>query len=206
VNNEPEDVQELLARARRGDRQAFDELFRRDADSLHRSIRLRLDRRLAPRLDASDVLQETYLEALRRLPRYLARPEVPFGLWLRGLARDRLLVLHRRHLGADRRSVQRELPLLPADSSAQFVHSLGGHEPSPSQALAALEAAQRLRLALERLDEDERELILLRHFEYLSNREIAWLLGISESAANKRYIRTLARLRGLLQNLGLSGT
>src|SRR5262249_60358722 len=81
-----------------------------------------------------------------------------------------------------------------------------GHEPSPSQPLAALEAAQRLRLALERLDEDEREIILLRHFEYQSNREIAWLLGIGESAANKRYIRALGRLRGLLLNLGLSGT
>jgi RNA polymerase sigma-70 factor (ECF subfamily) len=204
VKHDPEDLPELLARARQGDRQAFDDLFRRHAEGVRQAIRLRFDRRLQARLDVSDVLQETYLEAVRRLPGYLDHPDMSFGLWLRWLARERLLELHRRHLGTDMRAVQRELPLLPADSSAQLLHSLGGKGPTPSQALAALEAAERLRSALERLSEDQREVILLRHFECLSNREIAWLLGLGESAAHKRYIRALQRLRGLLLNLDLS--
>jgi RNA polymerase sigma-70 factor (ECF subfamily) len=204
VKHDPEDLHELLARARRGEHEAFDQLFRRYSDALRQAIRLRFDRRLQARLDVSDVLQETYLEAVRRLPDYLKRPDMPFGLWLRWLARDRLLELHRRHLGTDMRAVQRELPLLPADSSAQLLHTLGGKGPTPSQALAALEAAERLRTALAVLSEDEREVILLRHFECLSNREIAWLLSLSESAAHKRYIRALQRLRGLLLNLDLS--
>jgi RNA polymerase sigma-70 factor (ECF subfamily) len=194
----------MLQRARAGDARAFEELFGRCSDELRRAIDLRLDRRLRKRLDVSDVLQETYLEALRRLPAYLQQPPAAFGLWLRWLARDRLLVLHRQHLGTDRRSLRRELPLPPADSSTQFVEALAGNT-SPSQAIAALEVAERLRQALEQLDEDEREVILMRHFEHLGNQEIAWLLGLSESAAHKRYARALLRLRGLLVNLGVSG-
>jgi RNA polymerase sigma-70 factor (ECF subfamily) len=194
----------MLERARAGDRGAFEELFRHYAGDLRQAIGLRLDRRLRARLDVSDVLQETYLEAFRRLPDYLQATDLSFGLWLRWLARDRLLVLHRRHLGTDMRSVRRELPQLPGDSSAAFLNGLGGG-PSPSQALAAVEAADQLRQALEKLDDDEREVILMRHFEHLGNRAIAWLLGVSESAAHKRYIRALGRLRGLLLNLGLSG-
>jgi RNA polymerase sigma-70 factor (ECF subfamily) len=196
----------MLQRARAGDARAFEDLFRRHAEELRRTIGLRLDRRLRARLDVSDVLQETYLEAVRRLPAYLQGPEVSFGLWLRWLARDRLLVLHRRHFGTDMRSVRRELPLLPADSSTQFLQGLGATGTSPSEALAALEVADRLRQALEQLDEDEREVVLMRHFEHLGNREIAWLLGLSESAAHKRYVRALLRLRGLLVHLGVSST
>src|SRR5262245_30437181 len=114
----------MLARARRGDRGAFEELFRRYTEELRQTIGLRLDRRLQARVDVSDVLQDTYLEACRRLPEYLNAPPAPFGLWLRWLARDTLLVLHRRHLGTGMRSVQRELPLLPPDSSAQLLQGL----------------------------------------------------------------------------------
>jgi RNA polymerase sigma-70 factor (ECF subfamily) len=205
VKDDPDDLDPMLHRARGGDRAAFEELFRRYSDELRQAIGLRLDRRLQARLDVSDVLQDTYLEAVRRLPAYLQGPEVSFGLWLRWLARDRLLVLHRHHLGTDMRSVRRELPLLPADSSAQFLRGLGGAGPSPSQVIGAVEVAEQLRRALEQLDDDEREVILMRHFEHLANRDIAWLLGLSESAAHKRYARALLRLRGILQNLGLSG-
>jgi RNA polymerase sigma-70 factor (ECF subfamily) len=204
MSDEASDTQELLARARRGDRTALDALFARHRERLRHGIALRLDRRLAARVDVSDVLQETYLEAARRLPDYLARPEMPFGLWLRWLARERVLVLHRRHLGAGRRAVGQEVRPLPVDSSAQLVQGLVGPGPSPSQAVAAVELAERLRLALQQLDDDERDLLLWRHFEQLSNRDIAQLLRISESAANKRYIRALQRLRGLLAGLGVS--
>jgi len=167
---------------------------------------MRIDRRLAARADASDALQETYLEAFRRLPRYLEREEMPFYLWLHWIAREKVLALHRRHLRAGKRTVTFEAPLLPADSSATFASGIiAGREPSPSQALAKTELAERLRLALGQLDSDERDLILWRHFEQLSARDTAQLLQISETAAAKRYIRAVARLRTILVNLGVSG-
>ncbi len=200
-----EDIADLLRRAGQGDRAARDELFARHREAVRRGIGLRLDRRLAARVDVSDVEQETYLEAARRLPVYLEKPDMPFHLWLLWLARERVQMAHRQHLAADMRAVGREAPLLPVDSSASFVCALVGKGPSPSQAAAAAEMAERLRLALGQLDEDERSILLWRHFEQLSNREIAQLLQISDAAANKRYIRALGRLRGLLLNLGISG-
>lgn len=193
---------ELLERARRGEAAAFEELFARHRERLRQGIGLRLDRRVAARLDVSDVLQETYLEAARRLPAYLARPDLPFYAWLCWLAREKVLECHRAHLGAGKRAVGRELPPLPADSSALLVGGLLGPGPTPSQAAAAAELAERLRLALEALDDDERELILWRHFEQLRNQEVARLLGVTPAAANKRYVRALQRLRGLLGGPG----
>jgi RNA polymerase sigma-70 factor (ECF subfamily) len=195
---------ELLEQARSGDAAALEELFARHREQIRRAVALRLDRRLAGRVDVSDVIQETYLEAARRLPEYLSRSDMPFALWLRWLARERVLSLHRQHLFADKRALGREVQPLPVDSSAQFAAGLLGAGPSPSRAVAAIELAERLRLALEQLDDDERELLVGRHFELLSNRELAQLLGISEAAANKRYIRALERLRGVLLNLGVS--
>jgi RNA polymerase sigma-70 factor (ECF subfamily) len=198
--------EDLLEQARRGRESAVARLFARHRERLRQAILLRLDRRVAARVDASDVLQETYLEAVRRLPDYLECPDMPFDLWLRWLAREQVLTCHRRHLGADKRAVGREVGPLPADSSALFVNGLAGRGSSPSRHLAAVELAERLRLALQQLDEDERELLLWRHFEQLSNREAALLLGISEAAASKRYVRALERLRGLLADLGVTGT
>jgi RNA polymerase sigma-70 factor (ECF subfamily) len=205
MSDDPSATRELLERARRDDPTALPELFARHQAELRQAVALRLDRRLAARVGVSDVLQDAYLEALRRLPDYLAQATLPFDLWLRWLAREQVLAAHRRHLLADRRAVGREAPPLPADASSIFVGALLGKGPSPSQAVAAAEAAETLRLALGQLDDDERDLILWRHFEHLRNREIAQLLGITEAAAGKRYVRALERLRGLLLSLGLSG-
>jgi RNA polymerase sigma-70 factor (ECF subfamily) len=194
---------ELLELARRGDQAALAELFARHHERLRQAVSLRLDRRLSARLDATDVLQETYLEAARRLPEYLEKAEMPFYLWLRWLAGEKVLQARRRHY-ADKRAVVREVLPLPIDSSAQFVSGLLGHGPTPSQAVAARELAERLQTALGLLDNDQRELILWRHFEQLSNREAAQLLRVTEAAASKRYIRALDRLRELLVELGVS--
>ena len=201
-----DETQSLLDRARNGDQAAFEALFRRHRARLLQAIALRMDRRVTARVDASDVLQETYLEAFRRLPRYLQEQPMPLYLWLCWLAREKVLALHRRHLGAEKRAVTHEAPLLPADSSATFVSAvIAGREPSPSQALAKAELAERLRLALGQLDDEERDLILWRHFEQLSARDMAQLLGISEAAAGKRYLRAVERLRTILLGLGVSG-
>ncbi len=202
---DPEETQKLLGQAQLGDQASFELLFQRHRAKLRRAIALRMDRRVAARVDASDVLQDTYLEAFRRLPKYLQKPGMPFYLWLCWIAREKVIALHRRHLGAEKRAVTHEAPLLPADRSATFVSVIvAGKEPSPSQALAKAELAERLRLALSQLDDDERDLILWRHFEQLSARDMAQLLQISEAAAGKRYIRAVERLRTILIDLGVS--
>ena len=203
MSADADNTQELLDRAREGDERAFEELFKRHRERLRQVIAFRMDRRLAARADASDILQETYFEAFKRLPRYLEQEDMPFYLWLRWIAREKVMALYRRHLGADKRAVDREIPLLPADSSARFVTGVIGGGPTPSQHLARKELADLLRAALARLEEDERDLILWRHFEQLSIRETAQLLHITEAAAGKRYIRALERLRKLLASAGL---
>jgi RNA polymerase sigma-70 factor, ECF subfamily len=206
LGSNPDETQRLLERAQGGDQAAFEELFQRHRAKLHRAIAMRMDRRVSARVDASDVLQDTYLEAFKRLPKYLQQQPMPFYLWLCWIAREKVLTLHRRHLGTEKRAVTHEASLLPADSSATFVSAvIAGHEPSPSQALAKTELAERLRLALGQLDDDERDLILWRHFEQLSARDMAQLLQISEAAASKRYIRAVERLRTILVDLGVSG-
>jgi len=202
VSTDPPDIGDLL---QRGDAAALAELFARHDALVRQTVALRLDRRLLARVDVADVVQDTYLEATRRFDEYLRRPGMPFHLWLRWLARERVLMLHRQHVFADRRAVGREAPPLPVDSSTCFTRALLGREPSPSQAVAAAEVAERLRQALGELDDDERDVILWRHFEHLANREIAQLLSITEAAAAKRYIRAVERLRGILMGLGVSG-
>jgi RNA polymerase sigma-70 factor (ECF subfamily) len=158
---------------------------------------------VAARVDASDVVQDTCLEAYRRLPEYLRRPDMPLDMWLLWLAREQVLMAHRKHLLADKRAVGREVAPLPGDSSAAVVQSLTGSGSSPSGLAAAAELAEALRQALGRLDDDERELIVMRHFEQLGNRDAARVLGVSEAAASKRYVRALERLRGILLAMGI---
>ena len=206
MHNNSSAIQTLLNRAQDGDQTALEALFKLHSAMLLRAIALRMDRRLAARVDASDVLQETYLEAFKRLPGYLEQQRMPFYLWLYWIAREKVLALHRRHLGAEKRAVTHEAPPLPADRSATSVSTvIAGHDSSPSQALAKAELAERLRQALGQLDNDARGLILWRHFEQLSARETAQLLEISEAAASKRYIRAVERLRTILEGLGVSG-
>ncbi len=205
MSGDPVETQGLLERAREGNNSAFEELFNRHRARLQKAIAMRMDRRVAARVDASDILQETYMEAFKRLPKYLHQQGMPFYLWLHWIAREKVLGLHRRHLGADKRAIHREVPLMPVDSSAEFVSGMIGRGPSPSQELAKAELAEKLRRALGQLDDDERDLILWRHFEQLSARDTAQLLQISEAAAAKRYIRAVERLRTILIGLGISG-
>jgi RNA polymerase sigma-70 factor (ECF subfamily) len=204
MNTNPDETKQLIERTRSGDASAFDELFNRHRLRLRKSIAMRMDRRVAGRADASDILQETYLEAFKRFENYLKQEGMPFYLWLQWIAREKVIGMHRRHLGAGKRAVQHEVPLMPVDSSAEFVSGLIGRSPSPSQELAKAELAEKLRLALGQLDDDDRDLILWRHFEQLSAREMAMLLGVTEAAANKRYIRAVGKLRKILKDLGVS--
>ena len=120
MSTNPSDTKILVDRTRNGDTSAFEELFNRHRSRLEKAIILRMDQRIASRMDVSDVIQETYLEAFRRFPEYLKQEDVPFYIWLYWIAREQLITLHRRHLGAQKRSVKYEAPLMPVDNSARL--------------------------------------------------------------------------------------
>ena len=191
------DTEQLLHQVRAGEPQARNELFSKHRDFLHRFVALRTSRMLQARLDPSDVVQETQLEALRRLDEYLARPTLCFRLWLRQLAYDRLLQLRRRHVRAQCRSVNRDIHL-PEDSSVQLARQLLSASPEPSAELLNKELVRRIREAVHQLPEADREMVLLRDFEGLSNQEAAQLLDLKSATASQRYGRALIRLRGIL--------
>jgi RNA polymerase sigma-70 factor (ECF subfamily) len=205
------DIADLLERARAGDARALNEIFVRHRDRLRRMVELRLDGRLQARLDASDVVQEAYLEAARRLEEYLREPRLPLFLWLRLVVGERLTWLHRHHLGTHMRDAGREVSLyrgaVPMASSAALAARLMGRQTSPSEAAVRAERALRLREALDALDPIDREVLALRHFEELDRAEAAQVLGISEAAAAKRYVRALRRLKQVLADTpeGLEG-
>jgi RNA polymerase sigma-70 factor (ECF subfamily) len=199
--NSPE-TQQLLDQAQRGDGAARERLLAEHREPVRRMIDLRLDPAIAARVDASDVVQDVLLEANRRLDAYLAKPVMPFHLWLRHIAKDRLIDAHRRHR-ARRRGVDREQPMVPAalagKSSVELAARLMDRERTPASAAIQHEMERRLHQAIAALDDDDREVILMRHFEQLSNQEVALALGLTEAAASMRYLRAMRRLRGLLQ-------
>jgi RNA polymerase sigma-70 factor (ECF subfamily) len=209
-NNSAESVR-LLERARAGDQDALREIFSRHRERLRRMVELRLDRRLQARLDASDVVQDAYLEVAQRLEDYLKDPKLPLFLWLRLVVGERLITLHRHHLGTQMRDAGLEISLytgaLPAASSAALAAQLLGKHTSPTQAAIRAERLVRIQEALNTLDPIDREILSLRHFEQLSRTESAQALGIEEAAASKRYIRALKRLKTILADLpgGLEG-
>jgi RNA polymerase sigma-70 factor (ECF subfamily) len=194
-------VDTLLARGRQGDALAMAALFERYRQRLRRMVEIRLDRRLMARVDPSDVLQEAYVEAQRKIGELQTTP-LPFFLWLRMKVAHRLIDLHRFHLGAQKRSVTREVSLLhgplPLASSASLASQLAGKLTTASN--AAMRAEQRLRIqaVLNAMDEIDREVLVLRHFEDLTNAETSQVLGISQNAASNRYVRALRRLKGSL--------
>ena len=205
------DTNALLRQAAGGDGQVLGSLLARHRDRLRRMIALRLDHRLQGRIDPSDVIQEAYLEASTRLAEYLRDPSTPFFLWLRFLTGQKLVTLHRHHLGVKMRDAGQEVApyhgSLPQASSAALAARLLGHDPRPSEAAIRAEMKIRVQEALNSMPALEREVLALRHFEQLSRAEIAQVFGISEAAAGKRYIRALERLKQVLADCpgGLEG-
>jgi len=197
------ETQELLAAARGGDADARNRLLERHRNALRRMVGLRMDRAVQGRLDASDIVQDVLVEANRRLMDYLAAAKMPFALWLRHLARDHLIDAHRRHRGAARRSVDREQPLTSAPLADQSAMDLAAlvrdRQLTPAAAATHHELELRFAAALETLDDMDREIILMRHFEQLTNQEAAQALDLSEPAAGMRYLRAMRRLRAQLE-------
>jgi RNA polymerase sigma-70 factor (ECF subfamily) len=201
VTQEP-DTEVLLDQAGKGDAFACEQLLVRHRDRLRRMVAFRLDRRLAARVDASDVVQEALADAARKLPDYLRSRPLPFYPWLRQLAWERLVELHRRHVLAQKRSVTREegqaLPL--ADESAlELANRLLARGAGPVGQLLRDELRDRVQAVLAELPPRDREVLVLRHLEQLSIRDIAAVLDLSEGAVKSRHLRALQRFRDLLE-------
>ena len=203
IQSDSAETRDLLQRAGAGDRLAFEELFVRHRPYLRQIVELRLDPRLQARVDASDIVQETHLEALRRLESYLRQRPMPFRLWLRQIACDYAQKARRRHLGTVRRTLVRETSL-PERSSLLLASQLSAPGTSPSHQMKSGELVERLRDGIGRLSAADREMILLRHFEGLSNQEVGCLLGIDAATASKRHGRAMLRLHRILFEGGIT--
>jgi len=197
-----EAAEQLLEQIRRGNPQKVGELFDLFRERLWRMLYVRLDRRLSARLDADDILQETFVEVARRIGEYLNDPAVPIYVWLRFLTVQRMQQFQRAHLGAQMRDARQEVGLPRGNQSFASADSMAGqfvsHMTSPSQAAMRDELQTRLRAALDEMEPLDREVLALRHFEELGNNEVAEVLGISKDAASKRHVRALKRLRDIL--------
>jgi len=197
------ETQELLGQARDGDAAARNALLERHREALRRMIGLRMDPLLRRRLDASDIVQDVLVEADRRLGDYLRQNGgMPFNLWLRHLARDRMIDAHRRHRGAARRSLDREQALAPdtdSNSGLDLAALARDRELTPAAAATHHELEMRFHAAIAELEPTDREVVLMRHFEQLSNQETAQAFELSEAAAGMRYLRAMRKLRAMLQ-------
>jgi RNA polymerase sigma-70 factor, ECF subfamily len=196
-----DETRALLTRLEQGDRQSLDRLLARHRDGLRTFVQHHLDPQLQARVDPSDVVQDAQWEVSRRIDDFLKRRPMPFHVWVRKTAYQRLLNLQRDHR-RDRRSVGRELPL-PDRSGMMLALPFISRVPSPSQALVAREFAQRVVRAVGELSKTDREILLMRHAEDLPYEEIACLLEIEPAAARKRYGRALIRLQKVLSEHGL---
>src|SRR5271154_4575161 len=205
MDNTQGDANDPVEQLKGGDHTALAALFDQHRDRLRRMVELRLDPRLRARLDASDVVQEAFIDVARDLDAYLADPKLPPLLWLRLHVGRRLTTLHRKHLGVRMRDAGLEISLyqgaLPEASSAALATMLLGRHTSPSQAAQRAERLLRIQEALNKLDPIDREVLALKHFEELSRAETAEVLGISPEAAAKRYFRALKRLKEVLASM-----
>ena len=189
--------------ARSGTQEDVGQLLEDFRSRIARMLTVRMDPRLRGRLDASDVIQDTFLEVHNRLEEYRDRRDMPFFLWVRFLAGQKLTQMHRKHLGAGQRDARRELPdalrRIPGATTATLAGALMSTGVTPSEVAMRMEDEERLIRVLDELRELDREVLALRHFEGLSNMEVAQLLNIEPSAASRRYVRALARLQERLR-------
>lgn len=197
-----EQTDELLLAAKKGDDQAVNRLLEKHRGPVRRLVEMRLDRRVQRRVDVSDVVQEVMAEASGRLEKYLADPAMAFHLWLRQIAWDHIIDTYRRHRVSAKRNMDREQPIsVPQgdhNSTAELAIQLRDPAMTPASVAMQREIAKRVEAAIELLNDQDREIIIMRHYEHLSNLEIAEVLKLNPPAASMRYLRAVRRLRELL--------
>jgi RNA polymerase sigma-70 factor (ECF subfamily) len=202
---DPGNLQDLLRRAASGDQHARDELFASCRERLWRMVRLRLDRRLHGRVDASVIVEEARAEIYKRLSDYAAMPEMPLFLWMRQVTGERLQAVHAAHLGATVDAAGQDVSLfrgaLPEANSVSLAAQLLGRFVSAGQEAERAERQFRLQEALNGMDQRDREILALRHFEDMDTGEAALVLGISRTEASNAYVRALKRLKDILSRM-----
>lgn len=205
MNEQLPEHEELLQQLTSDREEALAKFYSIVRDRLARVVAFRLDYRLSGRVSESDVLQDTYVRAAQRIESYLDKPDMPFFVWLRLEANQRLHEIHRQHFGAEKRDIRREVNLSQKPSANQTSLALAAHlvaqMTSASQIIERAEQINKLERTLNEMNELDREVIALRHFEELSNLETAEILKIEPAAASKRYIRALKRLKEIMDSL-----
>ena len=205
MNGDSREGDDLSSRLRAGDKEALAELFAAHRERLWRMVDFRLDQRLQSRIDPDDVLQESYLAAAQRIDHYRAHPSMSPFVWLRLIVCQTLIDAHRRHLGVQLRDAGREVAIhgchWTQTTSACLAIQLVGHLTSPSQAAARAEMLDLVEQAIGQMDATDQEVLALRHFEELTNVEVAEVLGIQKQAASMRYVRAVQRLKAILSQV-----
>ena len=203
--SQPEDSDLEIEQLRIGGSQAVADLYSKYRLQLERMIDFRMDRRLYGRVDAADILQDSYMEIARRVDAFLKNPTVSFFVWARQITWQTLLTAHRSHLGAQKRDARQEVRLhgggYSQGTSVSLASRLVGDATSPSQGVIRDERADKLRTALDSMDSIDREVLALRHFEQLSNKEVSEILDLSKTAASNRYVRALERLKEIMDEV-----
>jgi len=195
---------DLIDRIRSGDEEALSRFYAESRERLGKMVQFRMDPRLAARMDPEDVLQEAWIAARQRIHHWIEAPERDLFVWLRLITSQTLVDLHRKHLGTRMRDARREVVPGhggPAASTVSIAGRLLASVTSPSQAAMKAEISRRLEKALDAMDPIDREVLVLRHFEELSNNEVAEVLGMKKTATSNRYVRALGRLRGILESM-----
>jgi len=199
----------LLERLRNDGEQVLAEAFAVNRERFWHLVTFRMDRRIAARVDADDVLQEAFVAASKRLQHYLRDEGYTLFIWLRMIVAQTLVDVHRRHLGTEKRSAGREVSIrgnqYPQTTSVSLAAHLVANQTSVSKSAQRDETGQALAVAIEQMSPLDQEAIALRHFEGLTNVEAAQVLGISVTAASNRYVRALSRLKEILEELNLDG-
>lgn len=198
---ENEQTQNLLARRKDGDQTAWNALLQRHRSAVQRLVNMRLDNRIRQRVGVSDVVQDVMIEANRRIDRYLQDPGIDFHLWLRQIAKDRIIDAHRRHRATAKRSVDREQRLVQGgvnQSTINLGNQLRDNDLTPAAQATRREMASRMEDALMKLNDLDRDIIIMRHYEQLSNDEVSKTLNLKPAAASMRYLRALRKLRNQL--------
>ena len=182
---------------------AIANVFLRFRPQLLRIVEFRMDARIRSRVDANDILQETFLNVKQRYRNFIEEPGVSLFVWIRQLTLQVLIEFQRRHF-RQKRDVQKEVRISPtvdqSDTSQLIARELAAQLTSPSQVAIRAEELEQLNRALESMNETDREILALRHYEQLSNQEVAEIIGIKPTAASNRYVRAITKLGEVMES------
>jgi RNA polymerase sigma-70 factor (ECF subfamily) len=190
-----QELEKLVRLSQQGDREAFAQLCELRRQQLVEEVNRKIDKRLLPRVDASDVIQEVFWDANRRLGEVIGN-DVSLLAWMRFLCNQKLVDMHRTHMASKKRSINREVPRFGNSTGVgSLAERLIDGMTSPSMRFQKDEVVEKVKVMLNELSPIDREIIVMRHYHSMSNKEVAESLGLSINAASNRYVRALKRFK-----------